>query len=501
MKRKLFASISLSALLGIGLFAGLANKPAQEVKADSETWLASAYFDAGDTIDWEGVEEDSYFVHVWGDGGYDVMHEMHRMCRDWTVNIFMVTFPMTDAQNVNGAQFIINQGEFKYSNDLAVELRKDGYTTFMSSYVTWEQGAQKWTANTVTRGNEPYGWMNGTYFSFVQDVDKRSYVVKNKEVPANAGFELRMTPTNSSEYTSPVVRTTSTGYVNMTANNQFVIRQAGTYDFYFYNIFERGTLEIKKHEDNTQGYIYYVTQSSSATNDYIYSYSTYNDVKGFGNWPGTKISEIEGVEALFADSQDFKFNHSNYLDNGGYSMNRVVYKIPVTVGYPNNPNMLILNNGSDLQTDDLEIWSGSAYIWKNGVGRVNAYDGQALDFILEAEQYRKSASNSSVCNMSVEDAYDLYGMYLALMEDAKAIVDQCEVYTWTDKTYTAKANFSYAKVMEKVGIISGRIVPNSLKLGNFSSENSATIVVVIIASIGAVIAGGLYVMTRKKKEN
>ena len=87
------------------------------------------------------------------------------------------------------------------------------------------------------------------------------------------------------------------------------------------------------------------------------------------------------------------------------------------------------------------------------------------------------------------------------MDDTKAIVDQCEVYAWTDKTYTAKANFSYAKVMEKVGIISGRIVPNSLKLGNFSSENSATIVVVIIASIGAVIAGGLYVMTRKKKEN
>lgn len=499
MKRKLFASISLTALLGIGVFAGLANKPAQEVKADSETWLASAYFDVGDAINWEGVT--GYQVHVWGDGGYDVTHNMHRMCNDWTVNIFTVTFPMTDTQNVNGAQFIINQGEFKYSNDLAVELRKDGYTTFMSSYVTWEQGADKWTADTVTRGNEPYGWMNGTYFSFEQDVENIRYVVKNKEVPANAGFELRMTPTNSSEYTSPVVRATSTSYVNITANNQFVMREAGTYDFYFFNIFDRGTLEIKKHEDNTNGFIYYVTQSSSATNDYIYSFSTHNDVKGFGNWPGTKISEIEGVEALFADSQDFKFNHSNYLDNGGYSMNRVVYKIPVTVGYPDNPNMLILNNGSDAQTDGLEIWLGSAYIWKDGVGRESGYDAQALDFILQAEQYRKSASNSSVCNMSVEDAYNLYGMYLALMDDAKAIVDQCEVYAWTDKTYTAKANFSYAKVMEKVGIISGRIVPNSLKLGNFSSENSATIVVVIIASIGAVIAGGLYVMTRKKKEN
>lgn len=164
MKRKLFASISLTALLGIGVFAGLANKPAQEVKADSETWLASAYLDVGDTIDWEDVT--GYQVHVWGDGGYDVMHKMHRMCRDYTVNIFMVTFPMTDAQNVNGAQFIIEQGEFKYSNDLAVELRKDGYTTFMSSYVTWEGGAQKWTAGTATRGNEPYGWMNGAHFAF-----------------------------------------------------------------------------------------------------------------------------------------------------------------------------------------------------------------------------------------------------------------------------------------------------------------------------------------------
>ena len=499
MKRKLFASISLTALLGIGVFAGLANKPAQEVKADSETWLASAYFDVGDAINWEGVT--GYQVHVWGDGGYDAWHNMHRMCSDWTVNIFTVTFPMTDTQNVNGAQFIINQGGYKYSNDLDVQLRKDEYTTFMSSFVTWEDGADKWTADTATRGNEPYGWMNGTYFSFEQDVENIRYVVKNKEVPANAGFELRMTPTNSSEYTSPVVRATSTSYVNITANNQFVMREAGTYDFYFFNIFDCGTLEIKKHEDNTNGFIYYVTQSSSATNDYIYSFSTHNDVKGFGNWPGTKISEIEGVEALFADSQDFKFNHSNYLDNGGYSMNRVVYKIPVTVGYPDNPNMLILNNGSDAQTDGLEIWLGSAYIWKDGVGRESGYDAQALDFILQAEQYRKSASNSSVCNMSVEDAYNLYGMYLALLDDAKAIVDQCEVYAWTDKTYTAKANFSYAKVMEKVGIISGRIVPNSLKLGNFSSENSATIVVVIIASIGAVIAGGLYVMTRKKKEN
>lgn len=212
------------------------------------------------------------------------------------------------------------------------------------------------------------------------------------------------------------------------SDSYFSINEDGVYDIFILNECKdngagnKGIVEVIKHEDSSSDYIYYVTQSSSASGDYLYTYGSHGGSEEFGSWPGTAIASIPGVKEYFTDSGDFKYHGSD-----GYAFNRAVYKIPVITGYPHN-DMLIINNGVGAQSSAMGI-ADYGYYWVSGSSFRDADDGLAFEVIIAAEELRKVVTDESVCAADPIAAGDIYDFYDALTSNQKALVDGSQVYT------------------------------------------------------------------------
>lgn len=503
MKSKnLLAAFGLAAVASFAVALGVSvNKNAEPVHADADTWMINASVDMGSYLTGlDGFNANSVVFRCGldGSGGWAEAS----MYPSGVSNIYNVNLSFADGFTFNRIQVKFSQGGAeKYSVTCVQSGSKASHS--QSYYLTaegtdteaWDGGNWKASSGAVALTFK-YG---ESTLEATEDIPNKRFICSNVSLEANASKYLTFRYRSSWEHLYDTLTDSAKDYINPSYGAGWVsIKTAGNYDIILKNNGgDNGILDLKLRQ-SSESYIYYVTQSSSETVDYIY---TYGNDESFGAWPGTKVTEVEGVVELFGDSEDFKFNHSGYEG----SKNRRVYKIPLTIGYPKD-DQVIFNyyvgdkDPANSQSENMTIEGGCAYFWTSTTNWRNPNDGVALEYIVKVEAARKAAADGSICGISTAKAKELYDEYAALLAPQKNIINQCQLYTWTDNTKTAKADITYDQVMHRIGVIGGVVADSAfVSIGFMKQSNTATFVIVAVIAGTFTIGLGLFFVSRKAR--
>ena len=500
--KSLLVAFGLAAATSFAIALGVsANQNAKPVHAEGETWMINASVDMGTYLTGlDGFDDSNLLFRCGMDGKGDWAEA--KMYPSGSPHVYNVNIAFGDAFAFNRIQVKFKQGEAdKYSVAYSISGSKE--THYQAYYLTasgegvgaWEGDNWKVSGNGCELGFE----YDEVPFDITEDIPNRRFICSNVELENNYSKYFNFYYRHSWNFLYDSLTNSAKEYIGASyADNWISFKTAGHYDIILKSDGADGGILDFKLRESSESYIYYVTQSSSATEDYIY---TYGADEAFGAWPGTKVKSVPGVVELFGDSEDFKFNHSSY--DG--SKNRRVYKIPLTIGYPKDDHVIFNyyagpENPSNSKTDNMIIEAGCAYFWTAVSNWRNPNDGIALDFITKVEAARKAAASESICSLTTEKAKELYDEYNALYAAPKNIINQCELYTWTDNTKTAKANVSYGDVMNRIGIIGGVVVESAYVSVNFMENSNTTTFTVVAVIAGALAVGlGLFFVAKKTR--
>lgn len=506
--RHFITSLAVTAVGAFGVLAGLSQKSEAKVaKADTgDTWMFTAFLNTATIPESYKSDCSNFRFHVWGTN-VDEFFTMHETGSD---DVYTVNCSFNDDQTVIGGQFVFEQsGEgLKYSKDISFGYDKNSdffgqmSWTFDEDYWSdgkWKALDQKWMRNTVyyydTDGNS-----QNTEFS----IDP----VNNRLILQN----LVINETNLGKSVDVLIRgywadgyncIYNTDLTNGGSAGWFKFKEVGTYDLIIENECKddgaghKGIIEIKKHEAANNTFIYYVTNSASATTDYIYSWG---GSEQFGSFPGTSIA------SLVAADKAKEVTGNGVLHFQGGDDSKLIYRIDITIGYPTGDSMFMFNNGTDsYKSAERAIAAEHAYWW---TGDANHNAAHGLDFLITAEAYRNGADDHSVCNISDVNASVIVGLYNVLDKDVReTYVDSSKVYTYKvdpDARQPGDENelVSYRKVMEQLGEIAGvAVVGQELtRFDNVLGSTDSSVVLIIVAA-SLVSAAGLVTLLviRKRK--
>lgn len=522
--KKILGVISLSLFAAVSVGAGVALQKKAEVvpaKADGDPWHTQfvANMTAIETSEsWTGVNMSILKVKVWKDGQYGdtvKFFDMHQTGRE---HYYAVNAVFAGDYSYDMAQFFFQQNsEDKYS--IVKNSSQSSESNYGSVYIRcleeWnvEQGGWDYVYHSYA---EPYFTFgpNGHTSSYNFTVDysngEMSYknlVVEPVEIEettysvSNQYFSLSLCYGDYWEFTGNILTDSSiTNCVGSYGAAWLSFKEAGTYDIYLHNYFyDGGVLEIKKHESSSDSFIYYVLENNIPTNDYIY---TWGAKEQFGAWPGTRITDIEGVEEVTGDG---------VLHFEGSETPKLIYKIPVTIGgYPDGDTSFKFNNGKyDYEegywaSDEGTLVSEAAY-WYTAVANTDA--GEAIDFLIVAEAYRNSASDFSVCNIDAASSKYLVDLYNLYTDEIRAYINSSKVYTYTTSEageLAPQGLVSYRDVMIQLGK-KGGVTPVGLEnyFAGFDFGNTDSTLMIVIISVASVTAISLatLLVIKKRKHN
>ncbi len=341
-----------------------------------------------------------------------------------------------------------------------------------------------------------YTGVSGTYLeSFVQDTsDSTLFTASLSGVPSGAEFGCRVALwDNADPWTERAYYSGEDGawfhLDSITASGTLVA--SGAVDTVSNNSI--GTFSYNAYSE--ESYIYYVSGSESATENYIYSFG--GDCQ-FGSWTGTKVVEVPGVSEVHG-----------VLHFNGTVQN--IYKIPYHKDA--NDTHVILNDGSN-QTANMTLSEGCAYTFESGKDGTNANMGLALDLLLAAEAKRNAVAADtekkilkySICGISASDAATLYNTYYALNYTAKDYVDATNVYTYNgayDGTNVpSETMISYSDVMDQlkaIAVAGGQTVSGAFTIGSSVDETASVAITAVLASLGLATFAGLIYFSKKRK--
>ena len=501
MKVKHVMSIfALSALMGLGAFAGasLARKPLEARADDPNTWGFGVVLDASSIPDSYRSECSNFRFHAWGTN-VDEFFEMHSIGVD---DVYSVNVSFKDTQAVSYGQFVFDQnGEDKYSQNASFGYSKDsdffGYMSW-KFYDSWSDGKWATTGQKWSRAQISYYDTELASHSEEMDYDpvKRCFHFDNLVIISTNQFRpIELLIGGTWDYTYQAIYNYSETFSGGGA--WFEIKWEGTYDIFINNEFKYesepsgGIIEIKDHFGPTNTYIYYVLENNTPTNDYIY---TWGGSEQFGAWPGTKVTEVAGYQEVTGNG---------VLHFQGSETPKLIYKIPVTIGYPSGDEQFKLNNGKNQDqegywaSEERPLNSRSAY-WHTGAANGNA--AAAIDFLVEAERIRNLAADTSVCNISKSNAETLVNTYNSLGTDIQeTYVDCSKVFTHKKDKTEGNELVSYHDVMLELSRIAGVALNGVKPLSVFNANNGALLVVVI--SAGITVIGAATLLTLKKRKH
>ena len=443
MKIKRFLSI-----LGLGLFAavsagaGLAlakDAKAEPANADANTWMVRFQLNLGvcspsdpSSVFPEENQVDGVRFHYWGDGGVNETVRAPKMFAAYKQDYYAINISLTDSQTINGCQWILERRGIgdKYSLDitqfgdpLVTSLNKD--TTVAGLEYQFDN---VWTE--VSPGDWHWALLKDegnvtTYYKADIGVSEHTYPVLEKE-PANNVFAIRgltlsVTDGVSFETENGVMLSSncralldaaSLEYVSGDQLNWFWL-QAGEFDI----ILASDCMKIRKHIED-----YYSVYLVGVTDDvWVYTFGE-SGYKQFGDFPGTKLSEIVNKENV---TGDLHFQDRN-VD---------VWTIDVNIGYPTADHIILtyMNEfgyvGS--QSEDMLLVPYSAYWFADIADYHNDDAGAALDFLLYAEEYRLAAVDESICNLDTNQAKAIVNKYNNLTQTQReTYVDATTVLTY-----------------------------------------------------------------------
>lgn len=514
MKLKRLFSILALAIFGassVGIGASLLSKAPVEANAEeaTKTWMFRAQLNLADASpNKEGnafganpVEKVKF--HYWGDGGLDKMVEASHIATD-TYDYYGLNVSLADADVIKGAQWVLTQKGIgdKYSVDI---------TQFGSSTTTildknidftaiqwifsnnWVGDKWKFLNNQIEGYKTTKFTLNlddvATPVDFVKEPQSNVLAVRNLDYPT-AGKTIEMVG-DASVYLFGqfyyLCWDTSAELISNGGGSWLRLKEAGIYDF----IIADATITIKKHSPLTDTYIYYVTNSGEATNDYIYSWG---GSMQFGAFPGTKITEITEVKEVTGGVLHFQ----------GGSDKKLIYKIPLQAGYPTGDNMFMFNNGtSEYKSDERSIMATATYWW-TGPANIDATKG--LEFLIEAERVRNAAKDYSVCNISREDAKTIVNRYNNnIGSDVRAIyVDTSSTYTWVSADMTDSTLVNYRDIIVRLASIAGStyVAGSSLiNLGNHQNFDASVPSILAVIVVAGTITTATLIILKKRKHN
>ncbi len=491
--KHLIASVGFAATAALGMIAlSGANKDATPVKADSgDTWMFGVYLDAKAIDSSYKAQCSNFRFHVWGTN-VDKTVPMHLSGTD---DLYTVNVSFTDDQVVTHGQFIFDQnGADKYSTDQSFNYSKD---SDFFGHMSWEF-AESWSDGKWTATNQK----SSRAMLYFTDSEGAEQQLDFTPVPANNEFRfdnLVVNGTNIGKTFDLLVRgfwndgyniIYNMDYVGTGAAGWFTFSQQGTYDLVIHNSYlddgsgHTGTLEIIQHEDKSDSFIYYMTESATATTDYIYSWG---GSEQFGDFPGTAIASIEGLEEKTGNGR-IRFQGNAKL----------IYEIPIAKGYPEGDRYFMFNNGTDeYKSEERAIAKEHAYWW---TGDANHDAAQALNFVTLVDTYIGNSEDDSACLMSKPNASFLVTFYNGYGEDIRDTYIDCSTYyTWTDNTKTEKAYFTYRQIMERLAIIAETSLDGSKTINTNLTTSTMIGFLLSISAVTALSVTMLFVFKKKRQ--
>ena len=242
-------------------------------------------------------------------------------------------------------------------------------------------------------------------------------------------------------------------------------------------------------------YIYYVTGSTSTTTNYVY---TFGGDDQFGDWPGTKITDVPGVQEVHG-----------VMSFQGTSQN--IYKIPYATAASDTGIIIHTNNNS--QTVNMSLVSHSAY-WFITDSSLEDYHnddaGAALDLLLAVEAKRNAVTASgniaaySICGISASDAASLYNTYYALSSDIKTnYIHNSTTYTYDGLDKTNQVDVSFEDIMGQLralAVAGNQTVAGGSRVVNVLNNNHTNTIIIVLAIVVGLSAVGTFFLLKKRKE-
>ena len=492
--KHVISTLALAMVTAFGVAAAVAPaREAKEVRADSDTWMINVTFDGGVMMSFEGIDANSFVFRCGkdGQGGW----KEQSMSLSGADNLLHANVSFASDFEFNRVQIKCKQGSAdKYSKTYTVS------GTEASHYGSYNISYSSWTSEnfdiSLQEASAPYFTYNSANVNFVEDIAGQCFKKIDFEFDGSETFALRYG--SSWNYTYDVLTDNAKQYLKGSHASHWVVFEAGHYDIFLKNDGgDGGILDVKKYETEVDTYIYYVTNSDSATIDYIYSFGGESQ---FGAFPGAAIATV-GTEVT----------NNGVLHFQGSETPKLIYRIPVSIGYPDGDLEFEFNNGKSkydggAESDAFELVGGAAYWWAGGA---NANAGTALDFLVRVEEARNAVvaggnvKEDSICGIDATASKNLYNAYIALDEGIRTTYIDCTtVYTYKADKSEGNELVAYSAVMQRLGV-QGGVLPASVlhPVGFVTKDNSASIAMIIIISAVSIAAFGAVIILKKRKEN
>ena len=443
--------------------------------------------DLGSLVNIEGFHDPEVHYYDASYHTFEAWAPLHQL----TGTLYTVNVTYYHTRDINCVDFLFKEGSTdKFSSSVSINSRNK-YAYEFSFQDTWTQKSEELWVWDIAKDSEGLSHVRGGGFEdteFSIDFEKKMYYATVTVSSSSTAVQIYF-----ARWGRGIVRAASIAkYCENYSTSSFYL-QEGTYDIFGYNSYEdEGVFEIKKYGDAQETKIYYVTNSADPTVDYIYSWG---GTQQFGAFPGTAITAVEGV-------QELSRNGVVHFQGGDA---KLIYQIPVTIGYPIGDEMFMFNNGtSEYKSAERELHPEDAYWW---TGDPNNTAGDAIEFINLVETFRHAA-NDSICEIVQSNAQTLVNCYNGFTkEEQETYIDCTTVYSWTDTTKTSSKLYTYKEVMERLSLIAGielssygsgeRIVTDTTS----TVDSNSLIAVVSIISIVSLSSVAILVVIKKRKHN
>lgn len=511
------ASLSLAMFAAFVAAAGLSmKKEAKAVKAEGEDWMFRISVNLQEASSWTGNDTvKNLRFHYWGkDGGVDYNATVSLSLQNGSAHygyhgefselVYGTNVVLSASKSVEGGCFILDQDSSRlnnYSKDLTnCTFEKDG-GVFVRQYSYLEWDGEKWACGASTYATAPRYICGSASIPFVANTAKNRWECKD--------IEYDHTGTTSSMYYSFQI---GDEYANSVIDHDSYERYgvygadysacwstfaySGTYDFYLEAESDGyGQMFVEKHGEEKETYIYYLSESNFGEGETPNNIYAYGGAEQFGAWPGTPIASI-ATEVT---------NHGVLRFDGVYNgdQSQYIYKIPVKIGSSTGDLKIIINYLGTSKGSDQELVARSAYTWSSR----SSYKGAALDLLVEAEKVRNSVEASgdikkySVCGISKADASSLYEEYDDIESyEVKRYIDESYAYTYAEDGSERNELVSYAKIMERIGIIAGVLTdPSASRFSVFGFENNSIALIIVAVTATSALSFTLLLVFKKKR--
>ena len=258
-----------------------------------------------------------------------------------------------------------------------------------------------------------------------------------------------------------------------------------------------GLLEFKKYETEVDTYIYYITETASATPNNIYAFG---GCEQFGGWPGKAITSVTDVVDVFPDGV-IHFE----------GVNQKIYRIPITTGYPDGDSGIIFNyNGDTSKTPNNIIVPHAGYYFSETTPDNYVLPaGKAIEFLLDAEEIRNAVTASgdikqySVCGISSGDAKDICDAFNLLDNTARQYVVRTTALTYKRDGSDGNEMVTYKDILIELSKKCGVDVGLSSGVNSFyfltDGNTSALIPIICVVAFVSMSSIGVLLILKKRK--